>query len=77
MPKKKEDRIYSILSSIEKMLKIQNSTKRIFIQGVVRGLGTALGATVLLALVTSLTIHFADSLDWHFISQYFFNEAIE
>ena len=77
MPKKKEDKIYSVLESIDTTLKQQNSKKRIFIQGLVRGLGTALGATVLLAIITSLTIQFVDVLDWSSFSEYFFNEAVE
>ncbi len=76
MSKKKEDKIYSILSSIDGTLKQQGSTRRIFFQGLVRGLGTALGATVLLAIVTSLTIQFVDALDWSTFSEYFFGEAV-
>lgn len=76
MPKKKEDKIYNILSSIDETLKLQGSGKRIFIQGLIRGLGTALGATVLLAIVTSLTIQFVDALDWTSFSRYFFSEVI-
>ena len=77
MSKKKEDKIYTILESIDKTLKNQNSSKRILVQGIIRGLGTALGATVILALVTSLTIQLVDSLDWHSFSGYFFNEVIQ
>ena len=76
MSKKKEEKIYSVLSSIDETLKLQGSGKRIFMQGLIRGLGTALGATVLLAIVTSLTIQFVDALDWTSFSQYFFNEVI-
>jgi hypothetical protein len=76
MSKKKEDKIYSVLSSIDATLKLQSSGKRIFMQGLIRGLGTALGATVLLAIVTSLTIQFVDALDWASFSQYFFSEVV-
>lgn len=75
MPKK-EDKIYKILVQIEKNLEKQNSTRRIFWQGIVRGLGTALGATVLLALVTSLTIQLSSALDIHTILGYFFSDAV-
>ena len=75
--KKKEDKIYSILTSIDDTLKQQGSFRRTFMQGIVRGFGTALGATVLLAMATSLTIQLVDSLDWHSFSSYFFSEAVE
>ena len=75
-PKKKEDKIYSILKSIDDTLKAQNSYRRIFAQGLIRGFGTALGATVLVALMTSVTIQLIDSLDWHTFTQYFMNDAI-
>lgn len=60
MPKK-ADKLTSILEEIEDSLKRQNSLRYIFLQGLMRGLGTALGATVLVALVTSITIHVTDS----------------
>lgn len=60
MPKK-ADKLTSVLEEIDTVLKRQNSLRYIFLQGLMRGLGTALGATVLVALVTSITIHFADS----------------
>lgn len=62
MPKK-TDPLPPILSEIEVQLKRQNSLRYIFLQGLTRGIGTALGATVLVALVTSLTIHFTDSAE--------------
>ncbi|GEM_PF-5841535 len=77
MSKKQEDKIYAILSSIDETLKQQGSGKRVFIQGLIRGLGTALGATVLVALVSSIAIQFIDALDWSSFSQYFFGEIIE
>ncbi len=60
MPVKKPDRLSSILDQIDTELKRQNSFRFIFLQGLTRGLGTALGATILVALITSITIHFAD-----------------
>ncbi len=74
--KKKEDRIHSILTSIDANLKQQASMRRIFVQGLVRGLGTALGATVLVALVTSITIQFFNTADLTMIAEYFFNDAV-
>jgi hypothetical protein len=59
MPKKKDD-VASLLREIHTQLKRQNSFRFIFLQGIMRGFGTALAATVLVALVTSLTIQFAD-----------------
>jgi hypothetical protein len=62
MPKpKKEQEVASVLSEIDTALKRQNSIVYIFLHGFVRGMGTALGATVLVALITSLTLHFAQS----------------
>jgi uncharacterized membrane protein YqjE len=60
MPKK-TDRYETILMSIEKQLQRQNSFRFVFMQGLTRGMGTALGATVLVALVTSITIQFTNS----------------
>lgn len=61
MPKKSGDKLTSVLEEIDIVLKRQNSLRYIFLQGLTRGLGTALGATILVALVTSATIYFADS----------------
>lgn len=60
MPKK-EDQLTSILKEVNFRLRQQNSLGFNFLQGLTRGLGTALGATVLVAIATSVTIHFADS----------------
>lgn len=77
MAKKKEDKIYAILSSIDTALQKQNSTKRIFMQGVVRGLGTALGATVLLAIATSVAIKAAETVNWDEATNYFLTEVVQ
>ena len=74
---KKEDKIYKILTSIDGSLKKQNSKKHIFLNGLIRGLGTALGATVLLAIGTTLMVQFLSTLDWPDFSENFFNVAIE
>ena len=76
MSKKKEDKIYTMLSSIDETLKRQNSPRRIFFQGVLRGLGTALGATILVALATSIAVQLVDVLNWDMFSQFFFNEVV-
>ncbi len=60
MPRKTSN-IDSLLEEIGSQLKRQNSLRYIFLQGLLRGLGTAFGATVLVALVTSLAIQFSDS----------------
>lgn len=74
MPKK-EDKIYEVLSQIEKSLQKQNSTKYVFTQGLARGLGTALGATVLLAILTSLAIQLSSTFDMRSLFDFFFNVA--
>lgn len=48
-----------VLKEIDVTLRRQNSFVFIFLHGLVRGMGTALGATILVAVVTSLTLHFA------------------
>jgi hypothetical protein len=73
---KKNEKIYSILNQIDRNLKRQISLKRIFIQGMVRGLGTALGATVILAIFTTIILKTASTLDIEMILQYFFNDAV-
>lgn len=77
MAKKKEDRMLSILTSVDATLKKQGSFKTVFTQGLVRGFGTALGATVLVALATSLTLQMVDTVDLHTFTSYFMNNAVE
>ncbi len=72
---KEEDKVHSVLTQIENQLSRQNSIGRVFILGLFRGLGTALGATVLLAIITSLALQFSDTLDLHMLTQYFFSDA--
>lgn len=76
MSKNKEDKVYDILSSIDESLRRQNSPRRVFFLGITRGLGTALGATVLLALVTSLTFQLSSSVNISSFSSYFFSDAV-
>ena len=77
MPKNNDDKISSILSSIDDSLKQQNSPKRVFTQGLIRGFGTALGATVVLALLTSITLKLSDTLSANTVIEYFFNDAVQ
>lgn len=60
MPKK-TDPYTDLLRDIDAHLRKQNSMRFVFAQGLMRGFGTALGATVLVALVTSITIQFTNS----------------
>lgn len=73
---KKEGKVYRVLSQIETSLEKQNSTWRVFVQGLVRGLGTAIGATVVLAIVTSLTIQLTDSIDIQAFLGYFVESTL-
>ena len=61
MKKKQSVTVEATLAEINKALWRHSSFGYIFLHGVVRGVGTALGATVIVALITSLTLHFADS----------------
>ena len=60
-PKKKEAEVAVVLGEIDIALKRQNSILFIFVHGFVRGMGTTLGAAALVALLTSITLHFAQS----------------
>lgn len=59
--KKTEHTIEPVLAEIGITLRRQNSLGYIFLHGIVRGMGTALGATLLVAAATSLTLYFAES----------------
>lgn len=78
MPKKKkqEDLVTGLLEQIKIQLDRQNSPSRVFLLGLIRGFGTALGATVLLAIATSITIHLFSSIDTSVFLEYFFNNSI-
>ncbi|MCA9359978.1 hypothetical protein H6781_00740 [Candidatus Nomurabacteria bacterium] len=73
---KKGDNLKPILIQIENSLMKQNSLRNVFLQGIVRGLGTALGATVLVAIITSLTIKLSSTISISSIIEQFFNGAI-
>jgi hypothetical protein len=61
MPKKAPDDTKNTLMELNKVLHLHSSLWYVFVHGVVRGLGTAFGATVLVAIVTSIAIQFADT----------------
>lgn len=61
MKKKESTSIEASLASLDKALWRHSSLGYIFIMGVVRGVGTALGATAIVAVITSLAIHFFGS----------------
>lgn len=52
--------IETSLIELNRALHFHTSLPHVFMHGVVKGLGTALGATVLVAAVTSVALHFAD-----------------
>lgn len=62
-----------VLVSINEELKKQNSKRTAFELGVLRGLGTALGATIIFAILTSIliklgtTFHFGNIIQ-HYLS---------
>lgn len=60
MPKKKDPYI-EVLDEIRLQVRKQNSLGFTFVQGMTRGLGTALGATVLVAALTSVALQFTGS----------------
>lgn len=62
MPKKKEPHVL-LLEEIHMQLKRQNSIGYSLLLGIMRGLGTALGATVLVAIVTSVALQFTGSAE--------------
>lgn len=76
MSKPKRDKIYEVLAQIDNSLDKQNSIWRVFILGLFRGLGTALGATVLLAIATSIAIQFSDSISVESLMNYFFDASV-
>lgn len=58
---KEEHNLEPVLKEIDTVLRRQNSLGYIFLHGIIRGMGTALGATLLVATVTSFTLYFAES----------------
>lgn len=60
MTKKAPDDTRTALVELNKVLHLHSSLWYVFMSGIVRGLGTAFGATILVAIVTSLALQFAD-----------------
>ncbi len=60
MAKKSKDTEVEIFDDIRKALHLHSSFRFIFLQGMVKGFGTVFGATVLVAIMTSIAIKFAD-----------------
>jgi hypothetical protein len=50
-PSPQTSRLTEVLGSLEKHIKRQNSLKFVFVRGMIYGLGTVIGATVLVALL--------------------------
>jgi hypothetical protein len=49
-----QQRLITVLNELEEEVEKQNSWKHVFVRGALYGLGTVIGATVLLALLGSL-----------------------
>jgi predicted membrane protein len=60
----------SELLKINRLLTRRLSFKHIFMLGLVQGLGTALGATIIAGVVLALLLRFANFLDIPLINQY-------
>jgi hypothetical protein len=76
MPKKDKDPLLNILKSIDQTLTKQTSLRSVFVLGLMRGFGTALGATVLLAIATSITIQFVDTFNAKTFTEYIVEDLI-
>jgi hypothetical protein len=57
-----QQRLITVLGELEEEVEKQNSWQRVFVRGALYGLGTVIGATVLLALVASIFALTAKSL---------------
>lgn len=53
---KNEKRLVAVLEELEKLTKKQLSFKFAFVKGVVYGLGTVVGATILIAVLSTLAV---------------------
>jgi len=50
IPDEQRQRLITVLESLEGQVKTQNSMRNAFLKGIVYGLGTVIGATILVAL---------------------------
>jgi hypothetical protein len=57
-----QQRLITVLNELEEEVEKQNSWRHVFVRGALYGLGTVIGATILLALVGSVVAITADSL---------------
>jgi hypothetical protein len=62
MAKKSKETQEEIYGDIRDALHLHASFRFIFLQGMVKGFGTVFGATVLVAIATSLAIKFGDAV---------------
>lgn len=62
IPNVEQDRLITVLHSLEDQMKRQNSLKSTLIRGMIYGLGTVLGATVLVALLGATIAGFINSV---------------
>lgn len=58
------DSLETKITELTGQLKLQNSFKRNFLQSIVRGFGTALGATAVFGLVLALLFQVIRSIDY-------------
>lgn len=71
------ERLLTVLSSIERQIKLQTSLRSAFVRGLVYGLGTIIGATLLIALLGGVLATAVDSLQSiPFIGQYFSEQQL-
>lgn len=72
------ERLIEVLQSLEAQIAWQTSLKWAFLRGVIYGLGTVIGATILLALLGGIFAATIESLsDFPFIGNYVGNDGIE
>lgn len=62
LPETQEERLVTVLYSLESQIQRQNSLKFTLLKGVVYGLGTVIGASVLVALFGGVLASFLSSI---------------
>jgi hypothetical protein len=60
---KQNERLISVLQEVEEKIERQNSLKLVFVRGALYGLGTVIGATVLIAILGWFLANTIGSLD--------------